>query len=867
MAPVLHIRLLGDCSLCYDGASATDVPVTEVNTSRLRSLLAYLLLHRQAPQPRSHVAFQFWPDSTESQAHSNLRTLLHRLRQALPAADQFISVEGQTLQWRRDAPYTLDVASFEQSMIRADQTEQAGDGAAVRAALEQAIDLYGGDLLPSCYDDWILPERERLHQAYIRAMDQLIQVLEEAREYDQAIRHAQRLVGHDPLHEAAYRRLMRLRALNGDRAGALRIYHTCATTLQRELGVEPSPATQRAYEQVLRVEPRPEPVGQAPSAISLLVGREEEWTQLQTTWRRSARGPRFALLLGEAGIGKTRLVEELLHWAERRGIACAYARCYAAEGELAYAPVTALLQARPLPPLEDVWLSEVARLLPEVLAERPDLPPPRPMTEAWQRQRLFQALVRAVLGNNSPPEPLLLAVEDLQWCDRESLDWLHYLLRFDPRAQILVIGTCRPEELAGGCPFSAALPALHRDVRLTEIELGPLDEAQTKTLAANVAGQALDEAVARRLHRETEGNPLFVVETLRAGLPVPQEEFEAEELHLPPRVQAVLETRLAQLTPPARDLAGLAATVGRAFTFPVLRAAGNGDEDALVLGLDELWQRRIVRVRAANAYDFSHDKLREVAYGSLGPVRRQLLHRRVAQALEAVHAPELDVVARRVAVHYDRAGLVEQAIPRYVQAGHAASRIYAREQAVASFRRGLVLLEEGSWDAARQDWYREVMAQLYEGLGDALQFSQPDAARLAYQNAVQEAPRDDLLKLARLHRKIGDTWHRQGEFEKSLRACSRAETCLGPEQPGPSADWWREWLALQYRRFQSIYALARWREMVELIERIRPAIDQHGAAADRGWFYTGRTVMAMRRDRYVISDATLADARTGWTEA
>ncbi len=110
--------------------------------------------------------------------------------------------------------------------------------------------------------------------------------------------------------------------------------------------------------------------------VSPLVGREEEWAELQTAWRRSARGPRFALLLGEAGIGKTRLVEEMLHWAERQGIACAYARCYAAEGELAYAPVMALLRARPLPALDDVWLSEVARLLPELLAERPDLPPP-----------------------------------------------------------------------------------------------------------------------------------------------------------------------------------------------------------------------------------------------------------------------------------------------------------------------------------------------------------------------------------------------------------------------------------------------------------------------------------------------------------
>ena len=251
MAPVLRVRLLGECCLTYGQA-----PVTGINTPRLQSLLAYLLLHRDAPQSRSHVAFQFWPDSTESQAHSNLRTLLYRLRQALPDSDRLLSVESQTVQWRPDAPYTLDVAHFEQALTRAEQT---GEGPALRAALEQAVELYGGELLPSCYDDWILPQRERLHQGNVRAMEQLIQLLEERREYGQAIRHAQRLLRDDPLHEAGYRRLMRLRALSGDRAGALRVYHTCATTLQRELGVEPSPATQRTYEQVLPVASRPEP--------------------------------------------------------------------------------------------------------------------------------------------------------------------------------------------------------------------------------------------------------------------------------------------------------------------------------------------------------------------------------------------------------------------------------------------------------------------------------------------------------------------------------------------------------------------------------------------------------------------------------
>ncbi len=880
MTAVLHIRLLGDFSLHYG-----ETPVTGVHTPRLQSLLAYLLLHREAPQFRAHLAFQFWPDSTEAQAHSNLRTLLHRLRRALPDANRFLAIDGQALQWRPGAPFSLDVADFEAALTRAEGGEQAGDEVGVREALKRAIALYEGDLLPSCYDDWILTARERLHQRYLDALEGLIRRLEAGRDYDGAIRYARRLLRDDPLHEAAYRRLMRLRGLSGDRAGALRVYHTCVTMLHRELGVAPSTATQRAYEQLLQVEDRPVPAARMVPAVSPLVGRAGESAQLQAAWRAAAaRRPRFVLLLGEAGIGKTRLVEELLDWAGRQGIERAYARCYAAEGELAYAPVTALLRARPLPALDDVWLGEVARLLPEALAQRPELSHPRPMTEAWQRGRLFEALARAVLGDG---QPLLVAIDDLHWCDRETLEWLHFLLRFDPQARLLVVGTCRPEELDGDCPFSGTLPALHRDVRLVEVELGPLDECETATLAANVADQALEPAVMDHLYCETEGNPLFVVEMVRAGLEGgswrmedgrwkvevgdgharPQVRPLSSNLQaLPPRVQAVLEARLAQLSPLSQGLAGLAATIGRAFTFLELRAVSDGDEDALVGGLDELWQRRIVRERGAEAYDFTHDKLREAAYAALSPARRRLLHRRVAQALESIHSSDLDPVSRQVASHYRQAGLSEQAIPHYLRAGQVASQVYAIDDAEACFRRGLALLAEGAWDASKRAWRREMAARLYEGLGDTLKLSQPEEARLAYHSALQETDQGDLLAQARLQGLIGTCWYHQGQFDRALQAFDQAETTLGEEPLGPAPGWWREWLDIQVGRAYVYYYLARWQEMEELAARAQPAAERYGTPVQRAWFASPSVTMAMRRDRYLISDETLVSARTALSE-
>ncbi len=672
---ILHIHLLGEFSLVYD-----DQPVTTVNTARLQSLLAYLVLHREAPQSRYHLAFQFWPDSTEPQARTNLRKLFHQLHQALPDADRFLRADTHTLQWQPDAPFTLDVADFEKAIS---QTR----------SLRDAVAMYRGDLLPSCYDDWILPERERLRQMFLEAMEQLIALLEDERNYRAAIGYAQRLLQHDPLHEATYRHLMRLHALSGDRAAALHAYHVCVTTLQRELSVEPGPATRETYERLLSLEPAAvSPPGIRTPAVLPLVGRQAEWAGLQAAWQSAASaGPRLALISGEAGIGKTRLAEELLQWADRQGIHTASARCYAAEGALAFAPVTAWLRARPLPSLSPLWLSEVARLLPEVQSDSPDVPPPGPLTEPWQRQRLFEALTRAILGS---PQSLLVLLDDLQWCDRDTLEWLHYLLRFDPQARLLILGTLRPEEPADQ-PWATLLADLRHSDQLIEIELGPLDETETGTLAAQVAGREFDATLAARLFEETEGNPLFVVEMVRMGLSAAgQAAIACAPDHLPPKVQAVLATRLAQLSPPARELANVAAVIGRAFSADVLANASGVEEETLVRGLDELWRRRVVREQGADAYDFSHDKLCEVAYASLGAARRRLLHRRVAEALETLHAADLDSVSGQIAVHYDEAGLAGHAVCYYQRAAEAAQQVYASPTTIAYLSRALELTPE-----------------------------------------------------------------------------------------------------------------------------------------------------------------------------
>jgi len=307
--PTLHLHLLGAFRLTWDEA-----PVNTINAPRLHALLAYLLLHRDAPQPRHHLAFLLWPDTTEAQARTNLRQLLHGLKQALPAADHFVHTDATTVQWRPEAPFRLDVADFEQACALAEAAAQQGDLHTMRAALAKACALYHGDLLPSCYDDWILPERERLRQAMTEALERLLRPLESAGEPRAALAYAQRLLRHDPLREDTYRTLMRLYAACGDRAGVLHVYHTCTSVLERELGVEPSAATRDAYAHALEVEVQAQPVlppqpshTNLPVPLTSFVGRARELAEL----KRLLSSGRLLTLTGPGGTGKTRLALQL----------------------------------------------------------------------------------------------------------------------------------------------------------------------------------------------------------------------------------------------------------------------------------------------------------------------------------------------------------------------------------------------------------------------------------------------------------------------------------------------------------------------------------------------------------------------------
>lgn len=686
---ILHIQLLGEFRL-IDG----DAPVITVNTPRLQSLLACLLLHAGVPQQRQHIAFLLWPDSSEARARNSLRNLLHQLRHALPAAEALIESDDETIVWRAKASYTLDVAAFNDAIAQA----QSGDEGSARLTLEKAVTLYQGDLFPACYDDWIAPLRTRLRLSYAAALAHLIQLYTAHKEYTLALQAAEQWRQHDPLQETVYLHLLQIAVASGDYARAHRVYQEAVELLQRELGVAPGPELHSAYAALKNQPPAPSASHVQRSLVAnapAIVGRVREMANLQQHWHRLQPGhPQVVLLSGEPGIGKSRLAQAFMAWVAQQHSPTISAHCYAGEGSLAYAPLVEWLRTpmvtKAIGNLDKLWQSELLRLLPELRNHHPHLPNPAPLRETWQRRHFFEALAHTLLAL---PQPLLLFLDDWQWCDWETLEWLNFLLRFATHHALLVLGTLRGEEVSQNQRLQTLLLGWQRLGWLTEIQLGPLDEAETVTLANQIAGYVLPPAQAQVLVQETEGNPLFVVETIRAQpanfgtanatatVSAPLTGAPVARTTLPAKVQAVIEYRLAQLSPLALALACTAAVIGRRFRFELLVAASGQPEEEALQGLDELCQRLLVQEVKGGIYDFSHDKVREVAYAQLSATRRQLLHRKVGQTLTQ-HATEDQVaINTQAAAHFEQANSLDQAVRYYIQAATAAADLHAYHRA------------------------------------------------------------------------------------------------------------------------------------------------------------------------------------------
>jgi predicted ATPase/DNA-binding SARP family transcriptional activator len=715
MAPTLILRLLGTPTIERNGQ-----PITALLGSKAQAILYYLALTQQ-PQTRTALTVLLWGDFPEEAARTNLRQTIADLRKVLAP---FLQIDRHTLALRPES-CVVDAVAFVQRMVRALVQPDLVE-------MEAALALYRGEFLAGFavrgapdFDRWQYAEQERLRQLAIRGLEALASAKANAGQVEAAIAHLRQVLALEPWREEAHRQTMEWLARSDQRSAALAQYETLVRLLAEHLGVAPADETIRLRERLVQQQIAADLHSQATPTVAAeagFVGRRAEWQRLQETWREVMRGrTHFVAICGEAGIGKTRLAEELLAWAGHQGIGAARTHAYAVHSSLAYTAVTELFRTDELRTrlarLSPVWLGEVARLLPELLEAHPDLPQPEPVRESWQQQRFFRALAAAL---RTDERPLLLLFDDLHWCDQQTLQWLHYLLLSEHQARLLVIGTVRIEEVEADHPLSALLHDLQRHDQLTQIPLAPLNAEEAAALAAHVSQRALTPEQARQLYQETEGNPLFVVETMRAGFnsgadqsdgrsgsPVPA--LESATSTLAPKITSVIRARLAQLSPPARELASLAATIGRPFTFEVVHLASQHDEDTLVRQLDVLGRRRILLEQGVDAYDFSHKWIRDVAYAEASRTQRRQWHRRIAEAL--VRTPGAE--SGELAFHYEQAGLWEAAVTHYHHAAEAAQRIFARAEAAEAALHAVNLLSHLPDTPARME--REIILQALLG--------------------------------------------------------------------------------------------------------------------------------------------------------
>ena len=669
----LEVRLLGVVEIILDGRR-----LRAFNSLRLQRSLALIAIRRDL-QHRSRLAFELWPDSNERQARTNLRKLLHDFRHSLPDIGEFVEIDNEIVRWIPTGPSEVDVLRFRDAMA-------VGD-------LELAARLYSGDLLPACYDDWVLNERAKLRAEAYRAFVRLTEEAAGRDDHKATIKNVQGVLDLEPTDEAAVRIQMEAHLALDDRAAALRSYHRYVEVLERDLGVAPGEAIGAMYQQlrvgtINRDEVRGEEL--APVAESPFVGRDLEVSQLHEAWNTAREGGAHLLLVtGEPGIGKSRLAMELGRHVRAEGHVVASARAYEAAGRPPWGPVVDLLRSDTLrshiDTLDTVWRVELTRLLPELL-DAAQASGPRQSGDLAQRHRLFDAVNRAITAGN---RPRLLIIDDLQWCDAETIELIGFVVRSGQTAPVLIVGTVRSEEIPEHHPLVGLVDALGHDQAATTVQLDRLDEATTATLAARLGTvDTIDPKLAARLWSETEGNPLFVIEALRAGISP-----DGSQAVLTPTMRAVLRARLGQLPDGAQRLAEVAAVIGRPFSVGLMVSTTGIGEHELVDHVDELWRRRIIRDQGLT-YDFSHDKLRAVALEMVSPARRRQLHRAVAEAIAVEFRNNIDAAGPQLAAHYDQAGMVEPAIDAYRMAGARAVAVSALDEAVTMFRRALALLAD-----------------------------------------------------------------------------------------------------------------------------------------------------------------------------
>jgi DNA-binding SARP family transcriptional activator len=646
--------MLGAFDCLYD-----DHPLKKLPHGRLLSLFAYLLLHHDTLINRRSLAFQFWPDSSEQQALTNLRKLLHDLRSLLPASEKQLTMRDGQLGWHTLGNCQLDVYDFEhfgKSNLQND--------------LELALTCYKGELLPGIYEDWVVELRETLLVQYKSILERMIEIMENKRKYTDALLYATRLLQADPLSESAHLRIARLHVMQGNSAAARKQYEDMTIKLRDELGLFPSSITDAAFKDLLiRADdliPNSPDRRQAP-----LFGRNREWEELLQSWQKAIREKSMLVVMeGEAGIGKTRLAEEFAWWSRNQGIRTLMANCFPSGASSSYETIASWLEQVEWGHLDSGTLSEISRILPAVREHHPGLVSPSPIQESGQLRQLYQATELALLDG----KPTILILDDLQWSDKETLEMLNYFLRSDRPSTFLILCTLRSGFQNRETETQKFIEFQRQSRKLVHLTIHPPGESETHLLIQSIHNPNSSTIDTRQIYEESGGNPLFIHEILRAD----QTGYRNEDFGS--TVISLMMQRLADLPHTSKSFVDVMAVLEKPAPLSFLTEFADTPEHAAEQS-DLLLRLRIFKLTDKGLLDFYHERMRAAAEFGLSSSHKILIHGQVARAM-VHHSNPYFFTTVEIAYHYELAGMEQEGVPYLIQALTEAIGIYAHHKVI-----------------------------------------------------------------------------------------------------------------------------------------------------------------------------------------
>jgi DNA-binding SARP family transcriptional activator/tetratricopeptide (TPR) repeat protein len=763
----LQIRLLGEIAL-YRNGRALPLPPSK----KTRALLAYLAVTGK-PQLREHLCTLLWdgPDDPRAQ----LRWSLSKLR---PLLD-----EGKSQRLRADRErIALDVGDVDIDVegIRAATRQGLADikteELAELAARFAGTFLDGLDL-SSCYrfHGWCIAQREQLHAKHVTLVTTLIERLRALPE--QALGHARTLLALDPLAESSHITVVRLLRELGRTREALEQYERCRQLLAHELGGKPSREMETLRMAIGKV--AAEPAAASPVAAQVLVsespspaesprpllGRAAEIAVLEEKLRAAAQGRcrEVVLLVGDPGIGKSRMLEELAAIARRSGGRVLAGRAFEAELVRPYGAWIDALRSG------GAATGAAQEFLPGFLPALPEKDGALVQVGDWDRNPMFERVVDVLRGLAQTGQPLLVMLDDIQWLDEVSAALLHFVARALERLPFLLACAARQGELSDNPGVLRLVRTLERERRLHQIALSPLAASAISDLVATVTHDR-DASAVHAMIEGCAGNPLYALEMARA--------HETGEKGVSQTLRALIGERLDRLDEKAQALLPFAAAMGRSFDPQILaRVQGIGLAD-LFSALGDLERRGIFRATGPGVYDFSHDLIRQAAYQQLSEPRRRLVHLQLARVLSGWPDPDGDL-AGDLAHHAALGGDSETAARAYLTAAQRCVRLFAWGEASELCRRGIEQLPRLD-RATRLHLHVELLGVEVMGKPSAQRAREIDVELLRALTAAEEAG---------LHRDAARGYYLRSVVQfRSENAGGAAETSWRAVTAGRSAD-------------------------------------------------------------------------------